>query len=65
MHRESVWIADGADRFIEGVARLIEQPVERARIARAARAIAERDFDWKRIGEKQRALYQELLAGHH
>jgi len=61
-HGASVWIADDADTFAAGIGRLIEAPEERARLARAARAIAERHFDWKRLGEKQRALYRELLS---
>ena len=56
-----VWIADDADGFAAGVAYLLEHPAERAVIARAARQIAEQNFDWKRLGEKQRALYHELL----
>ena len=59
-HAASVWIADDAESFAAGVARLIESPTERASLARAARAIAERNFDWKQLGEKQRALYREL-----
>ena len=60
-HNASVWIADDAGDFAEGVARLVESPVERARLARAAREIAERNFDFKQLGEKQRALYREML----
>jgi glycosyltransferase involved in cell wall biosynthesis len=60
-HDVSIWIADDAESFAEGVARLVESPAERARLARAARAIAERNFDWKQLGEKQRELYREML----
>jgi glycosyltransferase involved in cell wall biosynthesis len=60
-HGASVWVADDAGSFAAGVARLVESPAARARLARAARAIAERHFDWKRLGEKQRALYREML----
>jgi glycosyltransferase involved in cell wall biosynthesis len=59
-HGVSVWIADNADAFAEGVARLLGDPGERARLARAAREIAVA-FDWKQLGLKQRALYRELL----
>ena len=61
-HGDSVWIGDDAESFAEGVARLIEAPHERARLARAARAIAEQNFDWKVLGEKQRELWRELLS---
>jgi polysaccharide biosynthesis protein PslH len=60
-HGASVWVADDAQSFAEGVARLVESPVERARLARAARAIVERNYDWKQLGQKQRRLYQEML----
>jgi hypothetical protein len=38
-------------------------PERRARLAVAARDLAVRRFDWKALGEKQRLLYAELLAG--
>jgi glycosyltransferase involved in cell wall biosynthesis len=60
-HGESVWIADDAAAFAEGVERLMLDPAERARLARAARRIAEGKFDWKQLGAKQRELYRELL----
>jgi len=62
-HGASVWIADDAQSFAAGVARLVESPSERNRLARAAREIAERDFDWNQLGEKQRRLYRELQQG--
>jgi glycosyltransferase involved in cell wall biosynthesis len=60
-HRESVWIADDAGAFAEGVSTLIRNHDVRSRIAAAAREIAERRFDWRSLGEKQRLLYRELL----
>ncbi|MCX6636425.1 MAG: GNAT family N-acetyltransferase, partial [Acidobacteria bacterium] len=60
-HGESVWIADTAAEFAEAVARLAGDAPLRRRLARAARAIAEGRFDWKRIGEEQRRLLRELL----
>lgn len=59
-HGVSVWIADDAASFAEGVSRLLQSPAERARLAEAARAIVERDFDWKHLGRKQRGLYRDL-----
>ena len=61
VHGESVWIADTAAEFAEAVARLAGDAPLRQRLARAARAIAEQRFDWKRIGEEQRRLLRELL----
>jgi len=62
-HGASVWIADDAQSFAAGVARLVDSPPERVRLARAAREIAERDFDWKPLGAEQRRLYRELQQG--
>jgi glycosyltransferase involved in cell wall biosynthesis len=62
-HGVSVWIADDAEQFAGGITRLLRDPADRACLARAARAIAEKKFDWKQLGEKQRALYRELLSG--
>jgi ribosomal-protein-alanine acetyltransferase len=62
VHGETVWVADGAEAFAEGVARLIADRELRQRIARAGRAHAERHFGWGRIGERQRELLKELLA---
>jgi glycosyltransferase involved in cell wall biosynthesis len=61
-HGVNVWVADDPTDFAEGVARLIENPDQRRRIARAARLHAERYFDWKALGEKQRMLWRELLG---
>jgi polysaccharide biosynthesis protein PslH len=60
-HRSSVWIADDAEDFARGVTRLITDGAERTRLAREARSIAERDFDWRILGDKQRVLYHQLL----
>jgi glycosyltransferase involved in cell wall biosynthesis len=60
-HRASVWVADDPAAFAEGISSLLDNHGERARIAQAARALAERRFDWKALGEKQRALFRELL----
>jgi glycosyltransferase involved in cell wall biosynthesis len=58
-HGESVWIADDAAGFAAGVARLLADPAERTRLARAARTVVG-PFDWKQLGRKQRALYHDL-----
>ncbi len=57
---ESVLIADDAAAFAAAVADLIQTPEKRTKLAFAARTIAEQNFDWKQLGEKQRALYREL-----
>ncbi len=58
VHGESVWVADTAAEFAEGVAALILDPARRARMAQAARQHAMRCFDWTAIGEKQRELFR-------
>ena len=61
-HGVSVWIADDGEQFADGISRLIHDPAGRSSLARAARVIAEQKFDWKQLGEKQRALYREMLG---
>jgi ribosomal-protein-alanine acetyltransferase len=60
IHGESVWIAETGPGFAEGVCRLLADPPLRRRLARAARLQAERHFDWRILGERQRALWREL-----
>jgi len=59
-HGESVWVAEGAEAFADGVSRLLSNDALRASIARGARQIAERDFDWRKLGARQRRLLLEL-----
>ncbi|MEX2264107.1 MAG: glycosyltransferase [Bryobacteraceae bacterium] len=61
-HGASVWIADTPEAFSEGVVHLAENPELRRTMARNARELAERRFGWRALGEKQRALYRELLS---
>ena len=59
--RESVWIADDAAGFAAGIATLLEDPALRARLAVRAREIAEREFGWRGLAARQRALWHEML----
>ncbi len=61
-HGRSVWVAETAEEFVAGVARLVEDPGLRAAMAREARLHAERRFDWKALGEKQRRVFREVLS---
>jgi ribosomal-protein-alanine acetyltransferase len=61
VHGESVWIADGAEAFAEGIARLVRDGALRARLARASRRHAEQHYDWRAIGERQREVFRRLL----
>lgn len=60
-HGKTTWIADGAEAFAEGIAKLISNPGCRTKIAHAAYWHAARHFDWKTIGEKQRELVRTIL----
>jgi glycosyltransferase involved in cell wall biosynthesis len=57
LHGHSVWVADSPEAFAAGVATLINDPERRRQIASAAHGVAQRNFDWTAIGEKQRALF--------
>ncbi|HXP85677.1 MAG TPA: GNAT family N-acetyltransferase [Bryobacteraceae bacterium] len=61
-HRETAWIADSAAGLAEGIRTLLDDFALRLHIARAGRRHAERQFDWRAIGARQRALYSELLG---
>jgi glycosyltransferase involved in cell wall biosynthesis len=56
LHGHSVWVADSAVAFAAAVATLINDFERRQQMARAAYGVAQRNFDWTAIGEKQRAL---------
>ncbi len=60
-HMASVWIADNAEDFTQAVETLLNNPDLRGHIASRGRAHVEQHFDWKTIGERQRAMLRELL----
>jgi glycosyltransferase involved in cell wall biosynthesis len=60
-HGESVWEADEAQSFAEGIVTMIEDPARRARIADAAYQIARRDFDWREIGVRAVDVLESVL----
>jgi ribosomal-protein-alanine acetyltransferase len=61
-HGASVWIGDDARAFAAGLRRLFRDADLRKSLARTAREHAERNFDWRRSGLRQRALWSELLG---
>ena len=61
-HGKSVWIADDAEDFARGAARLLAEPSLRAALARDAREHAEASFDWRALGGLQRDLWRELSS---
>jgi glycosyltransferase involved in cell wall biosynthesis len=62
LHGHSVWIGDTPQAFAAGIATLIQDPKRRARMAEAAYLDAARNFDWRAIGQKQRALMSDMIA---
>jgi len=55
-HGSTAWIADSARALADGIDKLLSNPDLRTRIAKAGRRHAERHFDWRAIGRRQRAL---------
>ena len=60
-HMSNIWIADGADAFGHAVETLLADRELRERLAANGRVDVEQHFDWKKIGECQRALIRSLL----
>ena len=52
----------GAD-MASAILGLIAEPARRRHLERLAREAAERTYSWDRIGEAQRALYEDLIHG--
>jgi ribosomal protein S18 acetylase RimI-like enzyme len=59
---QTVWIAESPEEFAAGIHELLGDSARRYDIARAAREVARREFDWKRLGERQRALFRALVG---
>lgn len=60
-HKESVWIANTPQEYIDAANYLLSHPAQRHQIARNARQIAEQHFDWQSIGQLQSQLWNQLL----
>jgi len=61
-HGVDIWIADTPADFARGINRLLDDDALRSAIARAGRAHAEKHFDWRAIGRRQRQLLRDLLG---
>jgi len=60
-HGVNVWIADQPGDFAKAIQTLLEDGDLRRRIAAGGRIHAERNFGWRPIGARQRALLRELM----
>jgi len=61
LHGRSVWEAETPEAFAAGIATLIADPERRRQMALAAYGDAQRHFDWRSIGERQRDLLRALV----
>lgn len=61
-HGVTAWIADTAAELAAGLYTVLGDAGLRMRMARAGRAHAEKHFDWRAIGVRQRALLRELAG---
>jgi ribosomal protein S18 acetylase RimI-like enzyme len=60
-HGVNVWIADQPEDFAAAIITLLQDHDLRRRIAEGGRVHAERNFGWRQIGARQRALLRELM----
>ncbi len=60
-HGVNVWIADQPVDFAAGIECLLADGDLRRKIAAGGRIHAERNFGWRQIGARQRALLRELM----
>ncbi len=58
----TAWIADSAAGLAEGIETLLGNGELRTKIAKAGRERAQKHFDWRAIGRRQRALLREKLG---
>jgi ribosomal protein S18 acetylase RimI-like enzyme/glycosyltransferase involved in cell wall biosynthesis len=60
-HGVNVWMADQPEDFASAIETLLKDGDLRRRIADAGRVHAERNFGWRQIGARQRALLREMM----
>jgi ribosomal protein S18 acetylase RimI-like enzyme len=60
-HAINVWIADRPEDFCAAIQNLLQDHGLRRRIAEAGRGHVERNYGWRQIGVRQRALLRELM----
>jgi glycosyltransferase involved in cell wall biosynthesis len=62
VHGESVWLADDAAGFAEGITRLLQDDALRERLARTARQLAQERFGWPALAELQKQTWRTVLT---
>jgi ribosomal protein S18 acetylase RimI-like enzyme/glycosyltransferase involved in cell wall biosynthesis len=60
-HGVNVWIADQPGDFASAIETLLTDGDLRRRVAAGGRVHAERNFGWRQIGARQRALLREMM----
>jgi glycosyltransferase involved in cell wall biosynthesis len=60
---ESALFAEDAEGFAAAIVRLLGNRELRARLGAGGRTVVERDYDWRRIGERLAGLYEGARAG--
>jgi len=60
-HSINVWIADAPEDFARAIQTLLQDTTARRRIAGAGRVHVERNYGWRQIGTRQRALLRQLM----
>jgi ribosomal protein S18 acetylase RimI-like enzyme/glycosyltransferase involved in cell wall biosynthesis len=60
-HSVNVWVADQPEDFARAIQTLLQDDALRRRVAEAGRIHVERNFGWRQIGIRQRALLRGLM----
>jgi glycosyltransferase involved in cell wall biosynthesis len=59
---EHLLIADGPEEFAAATTRLLDNAGLRESLGRAGRGLVEREYDWRRLGDRLESLLSELVA---
>ena len=60
-HSVNIWIGDQPEDFARAIQTLLQDHTLRRRIAEAGRVHVERNYGWRQIGARQRALLRDLM----
>jgi glycosyltransferase involved in cell wall biosynthesis len=56
-------VADDPDAFAWNAVRLLREPELRHELAAAARELAEREYDWRALGDRFEQVLQDAASG--